>query len=419
VAKYVAAIVRALGAVVLVVGNVAWLRGAELLAASRKLNVTITPASSRPLGEEFQKNPLRFVLLIGIFSRLPVTHRFDELRKWAFPGVIQSVMSLLKTILAAAVLFGLAAFLNAAEPSHELPATAVTAAHEAAGAASVAAEEHGEHHGLPSAAVPVFHIGRFPVTNSMLVTWIVAVGLIIFAQLAMRKMQAVPSGAQNFWEWLVESICEFLESILGHDLAKKTYWFFLTIFIFILFTNWFGLLPGVGTIGWGEQSAHGFVLTHPLLRGGNADLNMTLAMSSIFMVLWFIWALRSNGIWGFALHIFGPKGDSTGFIKYMMIVIFFFVGFLELISIAFRPVSLSFRLYGNVFAGENLLEAMSNVVQEPAWAKAIFSALLPVPFYFLELLVGLVQAFVFMLLTTVFTALICVHDEEPGKEHHH
>ena len=89
----------------------------------------------------------------------------------------------------------------------------------------------------------------------------------------------------------------------------------------------------------------------------------------------------------------------------MMIVVFFLVGFLELLSIAFRPISLSFRLYGNIFAGENLLEALSNTITHPAWAKAVFSALLPVPFYFLELLVGIVQAMVFMLLTAVFTAL--------------
>jgi F-type H+-transporting ATPase subunit a len=246
----------------------------------------------------------------------------------------------------------------------------------------------------------------------------VALGLIVFAQLAMRNAQAVPGGAQNFWEWLVESLYSFQESILGHDLAKRTFWFFTTIFLFILFTNWFGLLPGVGTIGWGQDSAHGFEVTRPLLRGGNADLNMTFAMSAIFMVLWLGWALRVNGVWGFALELFGPKGDSTGLIKYMMIVIFFAVGFLEVVSILFRPISLSFRLYGNVFAGENLLEAMSNTIQHPAWARAVFSALLPVPFYLLELLVGLVQAFVFMLLTTVFTALVCVHDEEHAKERH-
>jgi len=270
-----------------------------------------------------------------------------------------------------------------------------------------------EAEGLPSKAPIVFNIGPFPVTNSMLVTWIVAVIVIVFAQYATRHMKDVPDGAQNFWEFLVESLYNFLEEIVGADLVKKTFWFFATIFIFILFINWFGLIPGVGTILVGTDDG-----MQPLLRGGNADLNMTFAMSSIFMVLWFIWALQSNGIWGFALHIFGPKGDSSGFIKYLMIVIFFLVGFLELISIAFRPISLSFRLYGNVFAGENLLESMSQVVQHPAWAKAIFSALLPVPFYFLELLVGLVQAFVFMLLTTVFTALICAHDEEHEKAHH-
>ena len=275
-----------------------------------------------------------------------------------------------------------------------------------------------EHHGLPSAAVPILHIGPLPVTNSMIVTWIVAVGLIFFARLGMRNVQAVPGGAQNFWEFLVESLLGFLGDILGPALAKRTLWFFATIFIFILFTNWFGLLPGIGTIGWGEGSAHGFHLTRPLFRGGNADLNMTSAMAVIFMVLWLVWSLQEAGVKGFFLHIFGAKGDSTGFIKYMMIVIFFLVGFLELISIAFRPVSLSFRLYGNIFAGENLLEAMSNVVQNPPWAKAVFSTLLPVPFYFLELLVGLVQAFVFMLLTTVFTALMCTHEEEHPKDHH-
>jgi F-type H+-transporting ATPase subunit a len=267
--------------------------------------------------------------------------------------------------------------------------------------------------GLPAGAVDVFKIGAFPVTNSMLVTWIVALGVIVFARFATRNMKQVPDGAQNFWEWMVESLYNFLEGVLGSELVKKTFWLFATIFIFILFTNWFGLLPGVGTIGWGTGSE----VTEPWLRGGNADLNMTSAMSVVFMVCWLIWAFQSNGIWGFVKHIFGAKGDSTGFIKYMMIVVFFCVGFLELLSIAFRPISLSFRLYGNIFAGENLLDALSNTITHPAWAKAVFSALLPVPFYFLELLVGLVQAMVFMLLTAVFTALICQHDESHDKGH--
>ena len=114
----------------------------------------------------------------------------------------------------------------------------------------------------------------------------------------------------------------FWKSIVGPDLVKKTFWFFATIFIFILFTNWFGLIPGVGTIGWGAHTAHGFEVTRPLLRGGNADLNMTFAMAVIFMLLWFVWALQSNGLWGFFLHIFGPKGDSTARSNTMMIVFF-------------------------------------------------------------------------------------------------
>src|SRR5579863_8596800 len=101
-----------------------------------------------------------------------------------------------------------------------------------------------EEAGLPTNAVDVFSIGGFPVTNSMLVTWIVALCLIIFARIAGSNMKEIPDGAQNFWEWMVDSLYNFLESIVGADLVKKTYWFFATIFIFIFCTNWFGLIPG-------------------------------------------------------------------------------------------------------------------------------------------------------------------------------
>jgi len=304
------------------------------------------------------------------------------------------------------------AALNAAM-GEAAPSATKPAAVAASGASPAAPAEHG----MPQRAQSLGHKGGF-VTNSMLVTWIVAVGVILFARFATRKIQEVPSGAQNFWEWLVEGLYNFLESIIGPGLVKKTFWFFATIFIFILATNWFGLIPGVGTIGWGVPGKHGFEVTRPLLRGGNADLNMTFAMAMIFFACWTVWALKFSGVKGTFLHIFGPKGDSTGVIKYLMVVVFFAVGFLEMLSIAFRPVSLSFRLYGNMFAGENLLEAMSNMVQHPAWAKVVFGALLPVPFYFMELLVGFIQAVVFMLLTSVFTALICTHEEEAGRVHH-
>ncbi len=295
----------------------------------------------------------------------------------------------------------------ATEAAHGATAAVSTATHETAAHAGA---EH-EEHGLPLHAVEVGHIFGLPITNSMIVTWIVAAGLILFARMATRRMEAVPSGMQNFWEWLVESLYGFLEDIIGHDLVKKTFWFFATIFIFILFTNWAGLIPGVGTVGWGHKSEHGFELTEPFFRGANADLNMTFAMSMIFFACWIVWAFQANGAKGFVLHIFGPKGDTQGFMKLMMIVVFIIVGVLEVVSIAFRPVSLSFRLFGNVYAGENMLEAMSNLVPSLSW-------LIPIPFYFLEVLVGLVQALVFMLLTSVFTLLICQHEEGHETAHH-
>ena len=259
-------------------------------------------------------------------------------------------------------------------------------------------------HGLPQKAVEIARPFGFPITNSMVVTWIVAVGLIVFAQLATRRMAQVPGGAQNFLEWLVESLYGLLESIIGRHLVERTFWFFATIFIFILAANWVGLIPGVGTIGWGHHTSHGFVIEQPLFRGANADLNMTLAMSLVFFACWIVWAFQEVGIGGVLHELFAPKGDTAGVMKVLMIVVFFAAGCLEIVSILFRPVSLSFRLYGNVFAGENMLEAMATIVPGLGW-------LLPIPFYFMELLVGLVQAMVFMLLTAVFTLLICQHQE--------
>src|SRR3954471_9170079 len=117
-----------------------------------------------------------------------------------------------------------------------------------------AGHETTEAHHLPLKPDVLFEVAKLPVTNSMVVTWIVAAGIILCAQLATRKISSVPRGLQNFWEWLVEGLYNFLGSIIGADLVKKTFWFFATIFIFILFVNWFGLVPGVGTVGWGHYS---------------------------------------------------------------------------------------------------------------------------------------------------------------------
>ena len=320
-------------------------------------------------------------------------------------------MRLLKIILVSAWFVTLPMLLRAAdaEPTaHPASETQTSAPAELAPVTG----EHSAHaeHGVSQQAQALFQKNGL-ITNSMLVTWIVAAGLIFFARIATRNIQAVPSGLQNFWEWLIESLYGFLEGIVGAELVKKTFWFFATIFIFILFTNWFGLIPGVGTIGWGEQGDHEFRVMTPLLRGGNADLNMTFAMAMVFMVLWFIWALQANGAGGFIAHLFGAKGESSGFLRVLLVVIFFLVGILEVFSISFRPISLGFRLYGNVYAGENMLEAMANLVPSLKW-------LIPVPFYFMELLVGVVQALVFTLLTAVFTMLICLHEEGHEKAHH-
>jgi F-type H+-transporting ATPase subunit a len=271
---------------------------------------------------------------------------------------------------------------------------------------------HKEEHGLPQHAVEVARPFGFPVTNSMVVTWIVALGLIVFAQVSTRNMKPVPDGAQNLWEWLVESLESFLAGVIGSHLVKRTFWFFASVFIFILCCNWAGLIPGIGTVGWNVQFADGHTEWRPLFRGANADLNLTLAMALVFFACWIVWALREVGPVGFIKELFGPKGENEGFLKVLMVVVFFAAGCLEVISILFRPVSLSFRLYGNIFAGENMLETMGRLIPGLGW-------LLPIPFYFLELLVGLVQALVFMLLTAVFTLLICQHEESEGAAAHH
>lgn len=268
-------------------------------------------------------------------------------------------------------------------------------------------------HGLPPGAPVIFHVGPLPVSNSMVLMWGVAFVIVLVARAATKNMREVPEGVQNFVEWIIESLRNFLESIIGRDLAMKTFWFFASAFIFILTANWFGLIPGVGTIGWGIPDQNGNLnhISRPLFRGVNADLNMTFAMAMVFFVAWIVWALAANGVGGFVKHIFGPRGDSKGLLKMLMVFVFVAVGVLELVSIVFRPVSLSFRLYGNIFAGETMLEQMASLVPSLA-------GIIPVPFYFMELLVGFAQAFVFTLLTAVFTLLICDHGDSHEESHH-
>ncbi|HSI86722.1 MAG: F0F1 ATP synthase subunit A [Candidatus Methylacidiphilales bacterium] len=279
--------------------------------------------------------------------------------------------------------------------------------------------------GLPKNPAPIFDNGTVVFTNSMVATWIGAAVVILFARIAMRNPQLVPSGAQNFAEWIVEGLAQMLAGILGWDLMRKTFWFFGTVFIFIMSVNLLALIPGVGSIGWNEagHAAHGGGshehIAYPLLRGVNADLNMTAAMSLTFFVFWFIWAFTSIGPVGFFTHLFGSR--MPGLIGWLLFPVFIIVGMIECVSIIFRPVSLSFRLYGNIFGGENLLEAMYMVcVQKGVTFLAPF---LLVPFYFFELIVAFVQALVFCLLTAAFTATMCSHadhdDHGHGDDHAH
>lgn len=266
------------------------------------------------------------------------------------------------------------------------------------------------HHELPFHAPVLVDFGFFKITNSMVAMWVVGAVIILIAQLATRRVSLVPTKLQNFLESIIEGLQSFLASIMGEKLARDTFWFFGSVFIFIICANWMGLFPGVGTIGHYVVDSAGNQEWTPWLRGANADLNMTLGLALCYFAMWIYWSVKANGPGGFLAHIFVYQGEGKGIVKIMLVVIFFMVGFLEIISIAIRPLTLTFRLFGNIYAGENLLELM--LYMGGKW----FGWLAALPFYFLELMVGAIQALVFTLLGAVFTSLMCHHEEE-GHEH--
>lgn len=258
-------------------------------------------------------------------------------------------------------------------------------------------------------------------TNSIFVSIFISGFVIWVCRRATRHMTIVPGPVQNRFESVVQVLYDTLEGIVGKHMIGRTFSLLATLFVFILAANWFGLLPGVGSIGWGEAGEKPGTfrsLEHiatPLLRPTTADLNMTLAMALVFMGFWLYWTLAEVGLKNFVVHLFGVKGGATGVMAFFLFFIFVFVGAMEVVSILIRPVSLSLRLYGNVFAGENLLSAMITLGRDlhlPSWVCYIASVTLPVPFYFLELLVGILQAFVFMLLCAVYLQLSTSHDED-------
>jgi len=246
-------------------------------------------------------------------------------------------------------------------------------------------------------------------TNSILVTAIVLGVIVCIVRSCTRKIEVIPGFGQNFLEAVVESFYGAVEGILGDKMTRKSFGLLGTLFIFILISNWFGLLPGVGSIGWHEGDK--FI---PLLRPGTADMNMTIAMSVVSMVLWFYWTMQVTGPSAFIKELFGVKGGMSGPILFLLVPLFLFVGVLEVVSILVRPVSLSLRLYGNIFAGENMLATMINIGQIfhfPPWLSSVLSCIVPIPFYFLELLIGFLQAMVFTLLILVYLQLSTAHEQ--------
>lgn len=259
--------------------------------------------------------------------------------------------------------------------------------------------------GVSPAAYHLFTLGDIAITNSMVMSWIVSILLIIAVRLMVGRPQLIPTRAQAVIEVMIERVREMIAPIVGRHMVKPTFPLLVALFFFILIHNWSSLLPGVGTIGRYEA---GHLLY--FFRPANADLNGTLALALIAMGSWFYFVLRYAGWRVLIFDLFGNKANKREIplpIYYFLFFIFLGVGLIEVVSIVFRPISLSLRLYGNVFGGENLLASVSGLA---AW-------LVPVPFYFLEVLIGFVQALVFTLLVSVYIGSICNHGD--ATEAHH
>jgi F-type H+-transporting ATPase subunit a len=269
----------------------------------------------------------------------------------------------------------------------------------------------------PLYAEPIFFIGSFPVTNAYINSTIVVLLFAIAGFILRKKTAIIPKGFQNVAEFLLEFVLGYIDRV---TLDRKKSIRFLPIvgglFFFILVSNWMGLLPGIGSVGRWLEVHHKTELV-PLFRPANTDLNMTLAMAVFAVAISHVVGIITIGFFKYAnkfiklLDIF--NSFKKGGMGIAVAVIEFFVGFIEIFSEIAKMVSLSLRLFGNIFAGEVLLTVLAGLV-------AYF---VPLPFMFLELLVGLVQAVVFSMLTlvylTVATAPIHSHDSAHSEHKNH
>ena len=261
--------------------------------------------------------------------------------------------------------------------------------------------------GVNPKATDLFNLGGIPVSNSILTTWILAAVIIIAIRVLVRTPKIIPSRGQALVEGMASGLRDALEPIVGKSMIGKVFPTLCGFFIFILLMNWSGLLPGVGTIKYNSDG-------HWLhaIRPATSDLNTTLALSIISFVAWTYFVLRYAGFKVLIFDLFGNKADKKelSFPMWLMLsFIFLGVGGIEVVSIAFRLISLSFRLYGNVFGGENLIHSLGGIA--PYVVPAVAGLL--------EVLVGLIQAFVFTLLSAVYIGLICNHEGGHDEEHAH
>ncbi len=254
-----------------------------------------------------------------------------------------------------------------------------------------------------------FDLG-FPVTNSMVTSWVVSIFIVCLIRFAVGKPKLVPGKGQIIVESIIGALRSILQPIVGKKAFFPSFWLLTGLFFFIFIHNISGLMPGVGTVGWGSVQDGHFLISKPLIRPANADLNMTLALALVSMFFWFYYIFAYAGpkvIWHDLFGVKAEKKDVGAIIYYCLVPLFLAVGIIEILSIIFRPVSLTFRLFGNIFGGESLLHSMFVLGDKFGLAWIV-----PLPFYFMEVLIALVQALVFMLLVAVYIGLICNHGDE-------
>ena len=240
-----------------------------------------------------------------------------------------------------------------------------------------------------------------PLTNSILTTWVISILFILVIRFSVGAPKLIPGKGQAVIENLVCGLRDLLLPIVGKKAFSMAFPLLIGLFIFIMIHNWSGLIPGVGVFGFYDDADH----LKYWMRPASADLNATFGMALVAMIAWLFISLKVAGPKFFIWELFGNKADKKETPKAIYLIlapIFLMVGLIEVVSIAFRPISLSFRLFGNVFGGENLLTSMTGMAPY----------IVPIPFYLYEVLVGVVQALIFTLLVAIYIGLMTNHDEE-------